>query len=150
MHEDPNIPDRLARDLHRLDSPGDARWPADDPVLGAARRQLRGRSARRPLRLAAWSAGLAAAAGLAISAMVWLNPPARHVSARGLVERDAPAVASGPASPVTMLDAYRLALLLDHDEPAAGAWDANADGAIDRRDVDTLAVRAVSLGETAS
>lgn len=149
MHDDPHIPDRLARDLRRLDSPGEAPWPADDPVLGA-RSRLRGRAARRPLRLAAWSAGLAAAAGLAISAIVWLNPPARHGPARGTGAREAPAVASGPDSPVTMLDAYRLALILDSDGAAASAWDANADGAVNSRDIDTLAAVAVSLKETSS
>jgi hypothetical protein len=146
MHEDPHIPDRLARDLRRLEH--DPAWPGDDPVLAEARATLRGRPARR--RLAGWSAGLAAAAGLAISAIVWFNPPARHGPARGLEGGETPAVASGPASPVTMLDAYRLTLILGRDETAAPAWDANADGTIDGRDVDTLAARAVSLKETAS
>lgn len=141
MHDDPHIPDRLARDLGRLESP--PAWPADDPVLAAARR-LKSR-ARRPLRLAGWAAGLAAAAGLAISTIVWFNQ-ARHVPAPATTE----ALAPGPASPATMLDAYRLTLILDRRETPAPAWDADGNGAVNRADVDTLAARAVSLGEASS
>ncbi|MBK7405442.1 MAG: hypothetical protein IPJ41_12620 [Phycisphaerales bacterium] len=139
MHDDPHIPDRLARDLGRLESP--PAWPADDPVLVAARR-LRGRT-RRPLRVAGWSAGLAAAAGLAISTIVWFHPVRQGPAGT-------PALASGPASPATMLDAYRLTLILDRRETPATTWDADGNGAIDRADVDTLAARAVSLGEASS
>lgn len=143
------IPDRLARDLRTLEP--QASWPGDDPVIAAAWAQLRGRPSRRPLRIGAWSAGLAAAAGLAISAMVWLNQPVRHGPAGGLASGGDTPAAAGPASPVTMLDAYRLALMLERREAVtATSWDANADGAIDGRDVEALAARAVSLKETTS
>lgn len=155
--DDPHIPAGLARDLHRLDARSLPAWPGDDPVLAAARA---GGSRRGPWRLVGWSAGLtAAAAGLAISALVWFNPPTRHAPARGAespsiagrpAAGDGTGLGAAPASPVTMLDAYRLTLMLDRLETPSAAWDADADGRVTPADVDALAARAVSLQETSS
>lgn len=136
---DPRIPDALAGGLRRLQAEHRAAWDADDPVLAAA-----GRGARRPWKLVGWSSGLVAAAGLAVAAVVWLANPGLQNPARSGFAR------SGPASPVTMLDAYRLRLMLNRAETPSPAWDADADGVVNGADVDALAAAAVRLGEASS
>jgi hypothetical protein len=138
--DDPRIPDALASGLRRLETRHAPAWGDDDPVLASVGPAARGGS-RRVVR---WSAGLAAAAGLAVAAALWMTNPGPPRPARSAL------ALSGPASPVTMLDAYRLRLMLDKAESPGGAWDANADGLVDGADVDALAGAAVRLGEASS
>jgi hypothetical protein len=46
---------------------------------------------------------------------------------------------------VDILDAYRLAALLREEDPRAAAYDENADGSVDGKDVEELAALAVAL-----
>lgn len=136
---DPRIPDALAGGLRRLQGGRRAAWNADDPVLAAV-----GRGARRPWRVVGWSSGLVAAAGLAVAAVVWFaNPGSQNPAWSGIAH-------SAPASPVTMLDAYRLRLALDRSDSPGDKWDANDDGVVNGSDVDALAAAAVRLGEASS
>jgi hypothetical protein len=50
-----------------------------------------------------------------------------------------------PANNVTILDAFALARRLDAGRSVSLDWDSNADGVVDRRDVDALAHAAVRL-----
>ncbi|VAX41880.1 hypothetical protein MNBD_PLANCTO03-1167 [hydrothermal vent metagenome] len=143
----PTIPLGLARDLHRLDARSQPAWPSDDRVLAVTRVGTTDRATRHgPWRLVGWSAGLAAAAGLAVSAMVWFGGSAPQGPARG----ERPGLAAAPSSPVTMLDAYRLALMLNRHQTPPPAWDADADGRVTQSDVEALAARAVRVQEASS
>ncbi len=146
-HDNPTIPSGLAHDLHRLDARSQPAWPSVDRLLAVTRVGTTDRATQHgPWRLVGWSAGLAAAAGLAVSAMVWFGGPAPQGPARG----EGVGLVAAPASPVTMLDAYRLALMLDRHQTPPPAWDANADGQVTRSDIDALTARAVSLQEASS
>jgi hypothetical protein len=46
---------------------------------------------------------------------------------------------------VDVLDAYRLALALDRGERVPTTFDLDGNGAVDRGDVDRIAIRAVSI-----
>ncbi len=151
MSSDPNIdplpmtPPRLAEDLRGLHG-GEPPEHLARLVLLRAERELAGAEVRRRNRFRLQRLA-AAAAGIALFLLV-----ARLVTQRsGPVPRPAPVVkAADPAFDVTgdgsvnILDAFRLARLLE-GEGAAGAWDANGDGRVDRADVETIAMRAVRL-----
>jgi hypothetical protein len=48
---------------------------------------------------------------------------------------------------VNILDAFTLARHIEAERPHRASWDVNADGLIDRRDVDTVAFTAVRLNK---
>jgi hypothetical protein len=48
---------------------------------------------------------------------------------------------------VNILDAFALARHVDAQRPSEAKWDLNADGLVDRRDVDTVALAAVRLNK---
>ncbi len=96
---------------------------------------------RRTVTVRLWRlVPLAAAAGLFVALGVWAlrpAPPARPVQvAREDVD------ANGR---VDILDAFAVARRLDSGGRAPAAWDVNGDGAVDRADVDEIAMAAVSL-----
>jgi len=157
---DPRVraPRQLADDLAALYGSGVPVPPeVDEAIMGMARRGLvRG---RRPL-IIRWVAGAAAAA--AILMVFWMLdmaerrartpfPPADMVAA----ERRAPA--PSPAAQVAMredvdrsgrvdiLDAFALARHVEADLKPRQEWDMNGDGIVNRVDVDTVALAAVSL-----
>jgi len=151
MHEDyeqfdaleKKVSGALGKDLKALFSPeGGVPGEVDRAVLDAARRRLVRPARRRRLRLV-WG-GAAAAVAAAVLLAVVLNVTWDH---RG----QSP---SGPAAllpadvdrngRVDILDAYKLARRAGAGEFEA-AWDLNADGRVDRADVDLVALAAVRL-----
>jgi hypothetical protein len=117
----------------------------DAAILARARLRLQGRPHRR---LFPWVAAGAAAAA-AVLLVVWTAAPHR----RPPVERTA-APAPVAASPrgdydrdgrVNILDAFALARRIESGGAADRAWDLNGDGAVDRLDVDSIAVAAVRI-----
>lgn len=147
-HDELCVPPALSAGLNRLEKRHSPSWEAEDRVLLAIRGSNAGRGRR-----AGWAVGLtAAAAGLAISAIVWVGrpsaPPAGLGSDRSVAGGGS--VFPEPGSPVTMLDAFRLRLMLDGDRVPPTAWDADSDGKVTASDVDAIAAAAVRLGEASS
>lgn len=130
--QDLGLPRRLAEDLARLQYTPTVPPQVDMAVLATAK--LRLRRQRRFRRLARW-AGVAAAA--AIIAVAVYTLPVAHQPAAKQVAR----VAARP----TILDAFQLARQLEQGPILDRRWDINGDGVVDRRDVDALALAAVSL-----
>jgi hypothetical protein len=114
----------------------------DQAILDRARRQFAARARFRPwligIRL---GAGLAAAAGLALAAWLILPRTAAPSTRTALALRGD---ADGDGR-VDIVDALRVARSIGHTSTVAPAWDANADGRLDQRDVDAIASTAVRL-----
>lgn len=133
----------LGRALRRLYQPS-ADVPADtDAAIRAALRLGFAESRRKRLVWAPFAAVAAAAAVVLLA--IWLAtlaPPSAPPQ---------PAVARTEAADldqngtVDILDAFHLARRLEAGEAIDAALDFNRDGAIDSRDVDRIALRAVSL-----
>ena len=116
----------------------------DAAIAAAARRDLR--PVARPRRLV-WriAAPLAAAAAVAIAATVTFLQPSRVPAPRVAIAGDLDG-----SGLIDVLDAYVLARSLQTNAALPGTvsegWgDINADGVVDRRDVDALAMQAVAL-----
>lgn len=107
----------------------------DERVLSLARRGRRSWWAGRPVWAGAAAAALAMAAGLAVylSRPGGVAPPAWVASGR-----------------VDIVDALSLARALERGERVGEGWDFNADGHVDRSDVDAIAMAAVRLPGGAS
>jgi hypothetical protein len=125
-------PEGLQRDLRSLLG----RRVAVPDSIGAV---LRAEARRRPPILA-WRPLLAsAAAALLLSALVvfftW-RPAQTQPVAREDFDHN---------GHVDVLDAYRLALALEHHQPVDPTFDLDGNGVIDRGDVDRIAARAVSV-----
>jgi hypothetical protein len=137
----------LGRDLRRLYQP-QAEVPADsDAAVRAALRSAFAESRRKRLvltrRLARFAAVGAAAAVIAFA--IWLatfspqsSPPPPAVAGTDPADLDR-------SGTVDILDAFHLARRLEAGEVVDSTLDLNADGAVDARDVDRIALRAVSL-----
>ena len=133
----------FARALIDLYAPS-ARVPAsiDAEILSKARWRL----ARPITRVLPWALPLSAAAAIALA--VWWpqaaqqepRKPARHAPALAMSRED-----FDRSGRVDILDAYSLACKVDRGEPVASTWDLNRDGAVDRKDVDTIAMAAVRV-----
>lgn len=133
-------PRRLVSDLQALHQPS-AGVPAevDEAILTRARRHLSARRRRR--RLLVCAVPVAAAAGL----VLWLAVE-RRARDGGAGEAIAAEDVDGNGR-VDIIDAYVLALRIEQGLPSGGGrWDLNGDGALDRRDVDLVASRAVRIG----
>ena len=131
--EDLRLPDPLAGELRSLFAPPAFPAMRDGPILAAARSAGRINRARR-WRLPA-SIGIAAALAIAATLM-WLP----HRGA-----------APGYARTGDIRDAFYLARHLQkHDALEGSAWDANHDGLIDEKDVQSLAMAAVKVTPTGS
>ena len=136
---EPRASQALSRDLGALFNPHGLHVPPEvsDRILNQARAGIIGRSRRRPLLR--W-AGAAAAAAAVVLVAVRMNvtepaPVSLHASA---VPMDVDA-----SGRVDILDALVLARRVEANQP--DARDVNGDGAADQRDVDAVAMRAVSL-----
>jgi len=161
------IPDALAHELSRLLGPDSGlHTPADldERILAESRRALSPANRhRRQLRRAA---PLAAAAGLAIAGWIgftlWMNPGTSQPGKTGTTRPGGSTIAQGPTTESTnpydidrsgrvdILDAFRIAIALDRNEPTESAWDVTGDGLITVADVDTIAQAGVALGESSS
>lgn len=141
---DAGLPETLRRELLRAyGDPPRVPPSLDDAILGAARREF-GR--RRRLRLVARWISVGAAAAAAIALMLWLPGTPSHRKAGSGTMVQAPV----PTGQVTILDAFSLARAIEAGTAVRPEWDANRDGVVDRRDVDTLAAAAVRLDRGAS
>ncbi len=124
--DDPQVPKKLIDALRSMHAHTPAVPQAvDQGILARARRRLR----TRPIVLR-WVAGgaVAAAALIAFIASRWVDsPPQAPETAR-----------------VTILDAFALARRIEAKTPRPED-DVNGDGRVDRRDVDHLAMVAVTL-----
>ena len=153
---DLQAPPAFARDLKALYTPPSAIPPTtDETILARTRRQSVGR--RRKRLLLRWAVPPAAAA--AVIMWVVFNPfvtpdvenspyfeSAGRVGTRQLADhRDI----DGNGR-VDILDALALARSIKDNRVAEQPWDFNGDGAIDRRDVDTIAQSAVRLNKGTS
>ncbi|GAB4549700.1 MAG: hypothetical protein Tsb0013_11110 [Phycisphaerales bacterium] len=78
------------------------------------------------------------------------DAPATARSALAARASDNPPVAFGTPNAVTIRDAYLAAIALERGDNTDPAWDTDADGAVDRSDVERLAARAVDLGARVS
>lgn len=152
-HE-PDLPQRLREDLAAV-SGGRLKVPeaVDRAVLAEAERRL---AALRPVeqpsrwRIGPWIGGLSAAAAVLLTAgMVILFSG----DGPGNLQMTHSEVATQPVDPadldrsgaVDILDAFTLARDLETGQTLPDAWDFNADGQVDRRDADDLAMRVVRL-----
>jgi hypothetical protein len=148
------IPPRLAEDLRALHGAPAAPEYVTGVVLRRVRREREEAEIRRRNRFRLQQLG-AAAAGVALFVLV-----ARLVTMRtpptgpglpapsgggSLAAEDRALDLTGDGS-VDILDAFRLARLLEGGPVAPKAPDVNADGRVDRGDVDAIAMRAVRLG----
>ena len=129
--------DELGRDLQQLfGSPSPTPGELDVSVMAQYRRSRTHRTRLRWLRYAA-------------AAMVLLTVGLFVVQDRSSSDQQGQ-VAAGPMDidrdgSVNILDALRLAQQLPTAQELSAQWDFNSDGAIDRRDVDIVAYRAVRL-----
>lgn len=156
-----NISPRFAENLGELFTPArPVPSHVDRAVAEAARQHL----APRPRRLwwVRWTVPATAAAAILLAVSAWWfggqstseNAPAplapfaaqaprvvgvSHVSlARADIDRN---------GTVNILDAFTLARHIASKRPSEANWDMNADGLVDRRDVDTVAFAAVRLNK---
>jgi len=115
----------------------------DRAILSAARRELRRRRTR--VLVFRWStAAVAAAASIFIVVSLFRTPaPAPAAGSHGQ-----PALAREDLDRngrVDILDAFALARRVETSPKPEKEYDMNGDGAVDRRDVDAIALAAVSL-----
>lgn len=140
-HDDPILPDRLADDLSALYR-ADVRVPAE--VDRAVTNGARAHFARRRGWVRWAGAGAAAAAVLVVSVQLFHSEPAAPTQmAVDVTRRDGDA--DGNAI-VDIRDALALARQLEAGNTTWNRWDdVNRDKAVDRKDVDAIAMMAVSL-----
>lgn len=144
-----SLPTGLARDL-RSTFAGRIGVPKHvDARIAAMARQAFVRQRRRRL-LIGWVSGVTAVAA-AIVLAVWLGSPAGWLAAPTPSAPPAQITQAMPAldrsRKIDILDAFALARRLERPGRIDESWDANGDGTVDRRDVEVLAARSVSLEE---
>lgn len=135
------VSDRFRKDLRTLYQPGGSVPPeVDKAILDQARRRL---AKPRPLILRLrWAGGIAAAAAVVAIGVFLYTGSAPHNHQSAVAERRLDIDGNGR---VDILDAFRLAKVLEPRGPTAAGWDINADGRLDREDVDAVAFAAVRL-----
>jgi len=144
---EPRVPEKLAAELReRYRHPVPVPSEVNDAVLARARERLsRRRVIPLPIRWVAAAAAVAAVV-LVLASVSW----------RGMQfsPRQAPAGAAALATPaedvdgngrVDILDAFALARRVEAGERIRPQWDVNGDGAVNREDVDRIALAAVDL-----
>lgn len=133
--QETQAPQGLIDDVRALYGTGVAVPPqVDEGILARAQRRFaRRRMVARGLR---WGvAGVAAAAVLLVAVTIW--PGLRSVAA-GREDIDG-------NGQVDILDAFTLARNIEAPDGVKKEWDLNGDGVVNRIDVDTVALAAVSL-----
>ena len=119
----------------------------DESILAMARARL---ARRRPRVLVLrWAAGAAAAAACLMLAL-HLSVPSRRADMAGTPRHAAAAKEDFDRNgTVDVLDAFALARRIETTGERRDEWDMNGDGAVDKKDVDVIAMAAVSLGREA-
>lgn len=133
------IPDRFVKALRDAYTHHTKVTPAaDNAVLSMAHAEF---SRRRRMRLVArWGTGLAAAVAAMIVIAISIHHPTPQKSlAKGDVNGD---------GTVNIVDALSLAKHLANHDAIEKRWDLNGDGVVDQKDIDALAMKAVSLKGT--
>lgn len=135
------VSDRFRKDLRALYQPAGSVPPeVDKAILDQARRRL---AKPRPLILRIrWAGGIAAAAAVVAIGVFLYTGSAPHNHQSAVAERRLDIDGNGR---VDILDAFRLAKGIESRGPTAAGWDINADGRLDREDVDAVAFAAVRL-----
>ena len=144
--------DKLSADLKLLSKPPESVPPeVDRHIMDMANRRLR----RRPVRKwIGWTATAAAAVFIIFSLTY---QPETTVVRRFSKDKAAPEMMAMSVVPadidrngqVNILDAFKLARSLETSQARESQWDINGDGQIDRGDVETIAMVAVSLDKGA-
>ncbi len=150
---EPEAPDKLVDDLAALyEAETEVPPEVDRAILAAAReriRSLRPAERRWPRLVLRWVPAGAAAAVAAILVLLFLVPalqPAREqgryaaAPKHALVREDI-----DESGEVDILDAFVLARRIESNNELPTDWDMNGDGAVDRADVDRVALAAVNL-----
>jgi len=137
---EPIAPQRLKEDLAALSRAG---FPVpadvDDAVRAMARRHF---SARKRVRhTVGWLAAAAAAAAV-ILAVLWTSPVLQRSISPSAMLQDI-----DRSGRVDILDAFALARLVENSTAPRREWDIDGDGVVGRRDVDAIAMTAVSLNK---
>jgi hypothetical protein len=131
------------RRMYHAPFPGAGAEARDEAIRLAIHRQFAGatRSRWRIRRLAPWAA---AAATITLACFAWFTLNRQHAATP-------PAIAQFNSMDVdrngriNILDAFALARQLHSGQPAEQRLDVNNDGVVDARDVDAIAMEAVSL-----
>lgn len=142
-HDDPTepqVPARLAQELKALYAPPRLVPPrVDDSVLAKARRYLaQVRELRPVIRFPQWLAAAAAVILCGLIGWVWMPTKRNGAWAREDINHD---------GRVDVLDAFALARRLQQGAVADPNLDLNADGVVDKKDIDAVAARAVMLAK---
>lgn len=139
---DTKVSGRLGKDLKTIfESPGVVPPEVDMSVMHRYSQYV---LRHRPRALLRWAVSVAgAAAVIAISVTLALLTESQPALAPG-VSVSARADIDGNGR-VNILDAFQMARRLQSGEEPEKDWDVNADGVIDRRDVDSVAMTAVRL-----
>ena len=134
-------PKKLQEDLRALC--GDVVVPpeVDARILAAARARL----AQPRRRIAAFGWGAAAAAAILVISVLLVTPANRAPLLAPSVKLASRAEDVNRDGRVDILDAFALARQIEAAKPIGVQSDMNADGVVDRKDVDILAQAAVSL-----
>ena len=146
---DPDDSSRLTADLHRLYEP---RGGIPDNVRDEIHHQARtGLSDLSRTRRWGGLALVATAAAIIFGVQLVLQQMADSTNRRSAKETTAPTPIVAQREDidgngrVDILDAFALARRVDAASPLNPTWDINADGRIDRKDVDAVAQTAVQL-----
>ena len=154
------LDDRFKADIRALAEHVPVPPEVDAAVLAVARTHLR--ATRRPAvlaRIGRWAAGVAAAAAVTIAVLLAWPDGAPQTDERAMVAESADDVTPTDVvmpgdidgnHTINIIDAYRLAKLIERGIATNAMHDINADGVVDQRDVDAIAQHAVTLPGAAS
>ena len=140
-NHDWNVNEQFSEDLKALFEPtAPVNAQTDRCVMDEAARRLRHRS--KPKWKRYWPACAAAAAAIAAGILFLNDNRPKDVSAPIALKNDA-----NRDGAVDILDAYKLAQQIGANAEIDPKWDTNGDGIVDQKDVDRVAMAAVSLKE---
>lgn len=147
-NSEPEAPKRLAADLRKLGRTPAVPHEVDAAVMNVARRRFARPS--RCITVIRW--GGAAAAAAAIVIVVLFSTLTRRVQTGPAVPAMPAVVAAARedvdrSGRVDILDAFALARKADARQASTPEWDLNGDGVVDKKDVDIVALAAVSVGK---
>jgi hypothetical protein len=138
------LPSALADDLVRLYRPRiDVPAAVDEAVLNAARQRLA--QVRRRRLVFRWAtAGMATAAAVALA--FWaVDRTGTPKASQSPVVQAVYTADYDQNGRIDILDAFGLARRIEAGDGVDRQWDVNGDGVVDRKDVDAIAMKAVSV-----
>jgi hypothetical protein len=140
-----DTPKELLDDLSALCGAGVPVPPeVDEAIMAMARQRLAPR--KRPRLMPRWAWAGATAAAAAILLAVWIGgTPERHRKATTDSAQTIEKEDFDGNGRVDILDAFALARHIESGRKANEKWDMNGDGTVDRTDINTIAMAAVSV-----